>query len=318
MAINFPSSPVTFQTHTDDNGTIWEFDSIKWNVVTGTTKKLFSGAKVRLTAPATLTSTPTALDFDVEDFDTGSYYDFNEASKFTIRETGYYRISGTFYSGPNGSGESYLFTLKKNGSVVLTTQTCSANQSANYDTTILLNAEDYIEIFVSENTSTGNLLIGSYTELQRLGFSAGTAINQADIFSGVRTLVNSNVTLSSTPTAISWNTTEFNENADALGNVYWAIAQPTRITVKVTGYYQIKSFLTTSADGSPNSYVLTLKKNSTTNIVNSVNLGPNDNANIDEIFYFSGNDYIELFVSNTNSIGSVLPSVYLELVRVGV
>jgi hypothetical protein len=318
MALNFPTSPIASQTYTDNNGVIWEFDGTKWGVVTSTTKKLFNGAKVRLTTTASLTNTSSPLDFDVEDFDVGDYYDFAQASRFSVRQTGYYRIAGTFYTGTNGSGESYAFTLKKNGSVTLTTQTSSANQSANYDSTILLNAGDYLEIFVSESTSTGTLLSGSYIEVQRLGYSPGSGINQADVFSGVRTLVSSNVTLSSTATAISWASTAYNENADAFGNLYWTITQPSRITIKVTGYYQIKSFITTSSDGAANSYAITLRKNNTTNIVSSVLLGPNDNANIDEIFLFNANDYIELFVSNTGSIGSILSPVYLELIRVGV
>lgn len=318
MALNFPSSPVASQIYTDDNGVIWEFDGTKWAVNTGTTKKLFSGAKVRLTTAAALTSTPTALDFDVEDFDTGDYYDFSQASRFTVPDTGYYRVAGTFYTGPNGSGESYSFMLKKNGTLILTTQTCSANQSANYDSSIFLNAGDYLEIFSSENSSTGTLISGSYIEISRLGYSSGSALNQADIFSGVRTLVSSDVTMTSTPTAISWASTSFNENADALGNVYWTISQPTRITVKVTGYYQVKSFITTGTNSATNSYTVTLKKNNTTNVVSSATLGPNDNANIDEIFLFNANDYIELFASNSGSVGTILSSVYLELIRLGV
>jgi hypothetical protein len=318
MALNFPTSPIVSQTYIDDNGVIWEFDGTKWGVVTSTTKKLFNGVKVRLTTTASLTNTASALNFDVEDFDVGDYYNFGEASKFTIKQTGYYRIAGTFYTGASGSGESYTFILKKNNSITLTTQTSSANQSANYDSTILLNAGDYIEIFVSESNSTGTLLSGSYVELQRLGYSPGSGINQSDVFSGVRTLVNSAITLSSTPTAISWSSTAFNENADSFGNLYWTITQPSRITIKITGYYQIKSFITTGSDGAANSYVLTLKKNNTTNIVSTVLLGSNDNANIDEIFLFNANDYIELFVSNSGSIGSILSPVYLELIRVGV
>lgn len=318
MPLNFPSSPTALQTYTDDNGTVWEYDGTKWGVITSTSKKLFSGAKVRLTTVASLTSTPTALDFDVEDFDIGNYYDFNQASKFTISQTGYYKIAGTFYTGSSGSGESYSFLLKKNGNTILTTQTSSANQSANYDDTIFLNTNDYLEIFVSESTSTGTLLIGSYVEVQRLGFSAGSTINLADIFSGVRTIVNSDINLTSTATAVSWSSTSFNENADTFGNVYWAAGTPTRITIKTTGYYNIRSFLTTSSSGAVNSYVITLRKNNTTNIVSSVNLGPNDSANIDELFSFVANDYIELFVSNTGATGSILSSVYLELIRVGV
>lgn len=318
MALNFPSSPVASQTYTDSNGVVWEYDGIKWVVNTGTTKKLFSGAKVRLTTTTSLSSTPSALDFDVEDFDVGNYYTFSEASKFSIAATGFYRIAGTFYTGSTGSGESYVFTLKKNGTTVLTTQTCAANQSANYDSTIFLNGGDYLEIVVSETSSTGTLLSGSYIEISRLGLSSGTGINEADVFSGVRTKVNSDITLSSTATAVSWTSTDFNENADALGNVYWNISEPTRITIKVTGYYQIKSFITTSSLGASNSYTITLRKNNATNIVSSVLLGPNDNANIDEIFSLNANDYVELFVSNSGSVGSILSSVYVELIRLGV
>ncbi len=74
MPLNFPSTPVNGQQYTDNNAVMWEFDGVKWNVITGTANKMFSGCKVTLSSNVALTATSTAVTFDVEQYDTDSYF----------------------------------------------------------------------------------------------------------------------------------------------------------------------------------------------------------------------------------------------------
>lgn len=317
MALNFPSSPAVDQTYADSNGALWVFDGVKWDIAIGSIYKQFSGAKTSLNTAALLTSTPTPLDYDVEDFDTGNFYSFLNASRFTIPSTGYYRIAGTYYTGSAGAGSSYTFSLIKNGVQTVTTQIAGPNQSANYDTTAFFEGGDYIYVNVSESTSTGSLLSGSYVEISKLGTAPGLGLSRNDVFSGASVSLATNFLLSSTPTAITWPTPSFDVNADVLGSPYWSAGSPTRLTVKVTGYYQIKAFLTATSAGTQDSYTLTLRKNGTTTITTAT-IGPLDNINIDEIYSFAANDYIEIVASNSGSVGGVATGSYLEIIRLGI
>lgn len=315
MPLTFPDNPTAYQVYNDPTGVVWEYDGVAWNTIRGTQTRTFSGVKVSLSVTNNLTSTPTPLDYDVENFDVGDYFDFYDAAKITIRVTGYYRIAGTMYTGSLGTGSSYKFTLRVNGSVNYTTQTCAANQSANYDTTAFFNAGDYLELLVSEDTATGTLLSGSYVELHRLGAAPGVAPSNADIFSGARVLLGLDFNTTSTLTSIVWGSADHDVNSDVFGNTYWN--NSTRLTIRTAGYYQIKSYLTMAGIGSVDSYTVRLRKNNTTNIT-STTLGPNDNAVIDEIYFFSANDYIELQASNSGSVGGVLAGSFLEIIRAGI
>lgn len=316
MALSFPSSPTPGQTYTDPNGTVWAFDGVKWDVTVGEAYNSFSGAKIRIDTAALLTTTPTPLDYDTEEFDTGDYFDFSNASTLTVRSSGYYRIAGTYYTGPGGSGSSYTFSLVMNG-IPITTQISAANQAANYDATVYLQAGSSLYVNVSESTSTGSLLAGSYVEISRLGQAPGMTLNRSDAFSGVRVGLSTSALLTSSYTGISWAAADINVNARVDGLTYWNMSTPSRLTVKVTGYYQIKAFIVVGALGTTNSYNLRLRKNGTTTMTSSI-LSPNDTLILDEIYKLNENDYIELQANESGSVGSILSMSMLEMIRQGI
>lgn len=317
MALNFPTAPQADDTYTDENGRLWLFDGVKWEVSRGSSNRLFSGAKVRIDTLFSLTSTPAALDYDSEEFDVDNYFSLTEASKLRVSRDGYYRISGTLFTGALGTGSSYQFSLVKNGNVTLETVTVAANQAANYDAIIQLAGTDYIQIFVSEAESIGTLLEGSYVEITRLGLTAGTAIGSANAFSGVRARLTTPYTMASTPLSIVWNAYDYDTNANEQGETYWNALTPTRLVVKKNGYYNIKSFIYTGTDGAANSYIVTLRKNAGTTLA-TINLSPNDFASIDEIMYLQQNDYLQILAYNTGSVGQITTASYLEITRLGV
>lgn len=317
MALNFPSTPVLDDTYTDPNGRLWIYDGTKWEVSRGSSNRLFSGAKVKLDTYYSLTSTPTALDYDSEEFDIDNYFTLTQASKITISRNGYYRVAGTFFTGSLGTGSSYTFTLIKNGTVTLQTVTVAANQSANYDSVIQLDAGDYLQIYVSEAAGVGTLLEGSYVEIVRLGLTPGTAIGSANAFSGVRARITSAFTMTSTAASIDWDAYDYDTNANEQGETYWSALNPGRLTIKKTGYYNIKTFIYTGTAGAADSYTVTLRKNVSTTVA-TVNVSANDFVAIDEVMYLTQNDYLQILASNTGAVGTVTTNSYFEITRLGV
>lgn len=317
MALNFPSTPTNGQTYTDDNSVVWSYDGTKWNVVTSNTKKFFSGAKQLRTSSFSLSSTLTAVTYNSQPFDTDDYYDSSNSSRLTVNRNGYYRIHALILTGSNGSGSSYTVNVVKNGSTNLSSDNLGANQGAAYDEIVELQAGDYIELKASESGSVGTLIDGTMLEVARLGLTIGTGITSYEAFSGARATLTSNVSMTSTATAVSWATTAFDSNATVLGGTYWSSGSATRLTAGVTGYFRIKGFIATGTAGSSNSYTVTLKKNGTTNL-ETINMSANETLELDEIYQLSANDYLELFGSNSGSVGTILSSSYLEIVRLGV
>lgn len=313
MPLNFPSSPTVGQTYTDDNSVVWQFDGTVWNVITGTTKKIFNGAKVSFTSNYNLSSTSSAVSWDQEDFDTGGYWVSSNAARITISQTGYYSVNLLLFAGPTGAG--FNISFKKNGSTVVTSGTLNANQSAEYYETLQLNAGDYLELFADETSSQGYLTTSSFIEIQQSGLGVGTGVNSYAAFSGVRVKLSSAFNTTVTPTAVSWSSTEFDTNANAEALTYWSAGDPTKILIRNTAYYSIQAYIKNGATGS--NYTLTLKKNGTTNLSSNSGLNPNDQSWIEETFYLTTNDYIQLFVSDTAGTGSVTAETHIEVIRQG-
>lgn len=317
MALNFPSSPTNGQTYTDPNSVLWRYDGVKWNVVLSTTNKLFNGVKVKTTSNNTLTTTETALGWDTSEYDVGDYYNPSEPTKVTINDNGYFRISGVAFTGPQGSGSSYTFKLRKNGSTTLATVVVGSNQAVAYDEIVQLYSGDYLEILASESTAAGVLFEGMTMEVTRKGLSLGVGVTAGDAFSGIRTTLSANVSMTSTPTAVSWSTPAFDANGDANGATYWDVGTPSRLTIKTAGYFRLNASLLTTSAGSANSYTFTIKKNNSTNL-STIDLGANDSTVIDETFNFALNDYIELFVDNSGSTGALVSNSFIQIVRIGI
>lgn len=312
MALNFPSSPSNGQVYIDDNGISWEYDGVKWDVTRGTINRAFSGAKVTLSSNVALTATNTAISFTTEDFDTDSYFTLSSPTKISINKSAFYRINFSVYTGSVGS--SYTILIKKNGSTTLSTAVIATNQFANYDEILEINNGDYIEIYASESSSVGELTTDTKLEITRLGLYIGTNITASESFSGARTIFNSTYSTTSTSTAVSWDDTLFDQNASPIGDTYWNVSAPTKLTVGLTGYYRLKG---TIATGGLDSYTAILKKNGSTTLT-SINLIANSLGLIDETYYFAQNDYIELFIQDGSSTGTLTTSSYLEISRVGV
>lgn len=312
MALNFPSSPSNGQTYIDDNGISWTYDGVKWDVLRGTTNRAFSGAKVTLSSNAALTSTNTAISFGNEVFDTDSYFTVSDPTKFSISKSAFYRINLSAYTGSNGS--SFTIILKKNGSSNISSGIIATNQYTNYDEIIALNGGDYLQLFASESGSVGELTTQTTFELTRVGLFTGTNITPSESFSGVRAIFTSAYSTSNTSTAVTWDETQFDQNANSAGDKYWSVSSPTRLTIGTNGYYRIKN---TVATGSLDSYSVILKKNGSTALT-SANVAANALGLVDEIYQLNQSDYIELFLQDISSTGTLTTSTYLEITRVGV
>ncbi len=317
--LSFPANPINGDQYTDDNGKVWQFDGVKWNIATTESSKQFSGVKVSLSTQAFLSNTLSTVEFDVEDYDTSNFFDSGTPSTIIIPQTGYYRINLLVLTSQEGSGASYTVQLRRNAGNLFTS-TMSAFQSGTYNEILLLNGGDEIKLYASEEESVGSILEDSFLIVELVGYSFGSSLRPGFEFSGVKMELQSDVNTTSTPTAITWSTNDvvFNVNASAAGNVYWQDSSPTRFTIATGGYYRIRSFLLTGIDGSADSYTIVLRLNGAT-VLETVSLGANESAAVDETYNLSSNDYIEIVVSNSESLGLIqAASTFFEIIRLGV
>lgn len=320
MALNFPTSPTNLQQYTDSNGIVWEYLSVKsvWNKKSDTNIKQFSGAKISLSANLGLISTTSQVAFDVVDFDTNSYTNIAvNSSRISISINGYYRVSALFETGPLGAGSTYNFVVKKNGVTELANSTASPNQFISYDEVLQLNSGDYIECYIHEDDGIGTILNTSFFEIYRIGYAIGSSFSPLDSFSGVKLTLSANESMVSTPTAINWDAADYNVNADINGNVYWSISTSPKISIYTDGYYRLKSSFVANSIGGSNSYNINIKATGSTTI-ESASLGALENIELDETYYFPSGTYIEVYASNTGSIGQLTTDSYLQLTRIGV
>lgn len=314
MPLNFPSSPSDGQIYTDDNSAVWQYDATLtvWNIVTGTTKKLFNGVSLGLSANVSLTTTSTALSWDVENYDQGGYHNSTNPTRATAPSAGYYALKVVLFSDSQGSG--YSAVIKKNGSTTIATASFNANQTTDYEEVLQLNTDDYIEVFVSESSGTAAITTSTLFELTLLGQTVGTGISSYAAFSGVKAVLTSAESSTSTPTAVSWDSTEYDTNSNAEGLLYWSAGTPTRLTAKSTGYFNIDVYLQTGSTGGV--YTLTIKKNGSTNIVSST-MSANDTAIFEQTIALTADDYLELFLSDTDATGTLTADTHFEITRMG-
>jgi hypothetical protein len=312
MAINFPSSPVNGQQHTDANAVVWQYDGVKWNVITGTANKLFSGCKIALAANVALTANSTAITFDSEEYDTDNYFTVSAPKRITFNSDAFYRINLSVYTGT--AGASHTITLKKNGSTTLANTVIAPNQYTNYDQILQLSGGDYIELYCADSAATGSLITGTNIEMTRVGLSQGTNISSADAFSGARLLLVSNYNTTNSATAVTWSSAAFNQNANPAGDFYWNVSDPTKLTVGITGYYRIKGEVFA---GSTESLTVNVRKNGNSSIANT-SIPSNGYGELDDIYQFTQNDYVELVVNDSTSTGTLTSNTYFEIVRLGV
>lgn len=320
MTLSFPANPTNGQQYTDSNGKVWEYDGIKWNVVTSSSSKQFYGVKVSLSQEYALTSTLTAVDFDVENFDTQAFYVASKPNVITIPRTGYYRINLLTLAGTEGYGASYTIQLKRN-TTNLFEDTMSANQAGTYNEVLLLDVGDELRLYASENDDIGSLLMDSFLEVELVGYTFAGSLVPGFEFSGVKATLQSDVTTTTTPTAITWTASdiEYNINANAAGNVYWTNTSATRFTISTTAYYNLKAFFLTGTNGTENSYTITVKKNGVDDL-ETILLGANASAALNETYLLTSTDYLEIYVSNSGGGATLIKSLdtFFELIRLGV
>jgi hypothetical protein len=319
MALNFPTSPTNSQQYTDDNGIVWEYISSKgvWDRVGSNSIKQFSGAKILFDVEKNLTSTLTACNFDTSEFDTDEYFDsVSFPSRLRIKRSGFYRVNILISVGSEGTGASYIFSVKLNGTNTLTNETAGSNQYVSYDETLQLYAGDYIELFASEGSSVGTLNTDSFMEIERIGFSIGSSASRGNEFSGVKLKLTTNENFTNIPTPLEWDTTEYNINADINANLYWNSSDAGKITIWTNGYYRLKSIFITENLGSSNSHLIDLRKDGITFLSSS--MGANDVMQLDETYNLLSGSYFEVYISDDESIGEISTDSYIQLIRLGV
>jgi hypothetical protein len=314
--LSFPANPTNGTEYTDTNGKVWVYDGIKWNIATSTGTKEFTGVKVSLANQYFLTNTLSAVTFDTIDYDTANFYNTATPTKLIVPRTGYYRINAIILSGQEGFGAAYSVDVRRNNQS-LATDLIGSFQAAVYDQIFLLNVGDEIEIFAAEIEAIGSLVEGTYLEMQLQGYTFGGAITPGFEFSGARVQLSTNLTTTSTSTAIAWDDIIFNINANEAGDLYWDNQTDTRLTIATTAYYRLRAFFETGVDGSTDSYELIIKKSGVE--LETVLLGANDTADIDATYEFTATDYLEVFVRNIDNVGTIISNnTFFEVTRLGV
>lgn len=314
MPLTFPPAPTVGQTYTDANSVVWQFDGIAWNVVTGTVKKLFNGVQVGLAFNAYLTTTATAIVWDDETYDTNNYWTMGQPTRITIPSTGYYVVNTVLFTPNVGAG--YQFMVKKNGATNLVSVTLNANQSAEYNEINYFSAGEYLEIYASESTSSGYVNTDTFLSVTLQGLAVGSGVSAATAFSGAKTTLTADYNTGAVATALAWNNTVFDVNANALALTYWSVAQPSRLTVQTSGFYQIETFMETKA-GVGGDYTISLKKNGSTTI-STTTVPANEVVTLDQIYQLTANDYIEIYVNDTLASGQITADSYLQIQRLGI
>lgn len=317
-AINFPSSPTIGQQYTDSNSRIWEYNGFAWEPYIGSSTREFTGAKVGITSALNLTSTNTAVSFSSEEYDTINFRSDDTPTKLIARKTGYYRINAKIFTGNNGSGNSYVLTVKKNGTTDVGTVSAGTNQGITFDEVIYLFENEYIELYAKENTASGTLTTDTIVEFTLVGTPTGTnAFNNANAFSGVKLKLSTVENLNGTNTAITWDSAEFNLNADPAGNNYWTISNSGNVKIYTTGYYRVQAYIQVGVGGTANSYNVNFKKNNTTNLT-TAKLGPNDTLTFDETIVLNTNDSLLIEAAETSAAGTITTDSFFLVTRTGI
>jgi hypothetical protein len=320
MALSFPDNPTTGDQYTDANSKTWEFDGVKWNIATSLASKTFIGVKVERSSEVSLGSALSLISFNSAPYDTTALFDSNTPTRITIKRNGFYRVNMVILTNEEGYGQSYTVNLKKTGTINLLNDRMAANQGATFDEIVELDAGDYLELYASEDGDVGGFLAGTFIEVSLAGYNYGANLTPGFEFSGVRAELQNSVNMTTSETAITWTANDmiFNINANSAGAQFWNDVTPTRFTISTTGYYRLKSFIEVSAAGSGFSYDIAVVKNGTTDVVQEY-LGGSEEISLDETFYLTNGDYLEVTALNSDNIGQIVSgSTYFEITRLGV
>jgi hypothetical protein len=318
MPLSFPASPTIGQQYSDQNGTVWKYNGFGWEPYLGSSFRIFNGAKVELLSNLNLAATPSAISWSSIEYNQGELFSTLNPTRFTAKDAGFYNVHLNLFTGSTGSGNSYTIEIKKNGTTVISTTNSGPNQATVYDEIVFFGLGDYVEIFVSESTASGVITTDTICEFTLFGSAASTTtFNTYNLFSGVKTKLNSVENLTNVNTAIQWDNTEFNVNADVSGNVYWTSEQSTNVSIYTTGYYRVQLYVATESGGSTDSYTINLRKNNSSTL-ESITLSPNDFISYDEIIKLNTNDYLRVEAAESGSAGAISSDSYITVTRVGI
>ena len=98
-ALLFPGSPAHLATYTDPSQAVWQYDSDNtvWDLITNTTRKVFSGVKAQTSAGFDLTASYVDVPFDTIEFNVDNYFQIVN-TKGIAPSTGFYRILVSIFS----------------------------------------------------------------------------------------------------------------------------------------------------------------------------------------------------------------------------
>jgi hypothetical protein len=161
------------------NGTVLTADSsestgLKWaSAGTG-----FSGAQARNTTLQNITNnTETACIFDTEIFDSGSYWATGNNTRFTVPSTGKYSISVNILFNYNPAA-NVTAKIYKNGSFLYQNDRLGFSSPSNCNAAYIgrtslvdLAANDYVEIFVNQNSGGTQAIQGNNSEVGSMQWS---------------------------------------------------------------------------------------------------------------------------------------------------
>jgi hypothetical protein len=104
--------------------------------------------------------------------------------------------------------------------------------------------------------------------------------------------------------------------ADSSGNVYWTISDSTKVSIYTTGYYRLKTLIETGTAGGTDSYTIDVRLDNS-NLVSS-SLSANEKLILDELYNFNSGSYLQVYVDNSGSVGTITTNSNFELIRMGV
>ncbi len=124
-------------------------------------------------------------------------------------------------------------------------------------------------------------------------------------FYGVRLSYANDVFLTSTLTAIPWQTTQF-DTANFFNN-----ATPTRLTIPRSGYYRVNLTVETGQEGSGQAYTVELKRNNQTILDNK--MAAFQTGVYEQTLQLNVGDVLEFYASETEGVGVLQPGTVLEV-----
>ena len=152
--------------------------AIFFDVVQASSAPAFSGAQARNTTLQNITNnTETAVIFDTEMFDSGSYWATGNNTRFTVPSTGKYSISVNMLFNYNPAA-NVTAKIYKNGSFLYQNDRLSFSSPSNCNGAYIgrtslvdLTANDYVEIFVNQNSGGTQAIQGNNSETGSMQWS---------------------------------------------------------------------------------------------------------------------------------------------------